>query len=59
MAIDPTIVDLSTRLGSVVANNTIPTIMDRINQAKATKEKDQTIKYLEGIINDLISDKMN
>ena len=48
---------LGQQLANVVISNTATIVADRVNTARANRDKDKTIAALEEIINELVSDK--
>ncbi|MEW4286191.1 hypothetical protein [Priestia koreensis] len=57
MDINSELMKLSVNFASVLTRNTAQAIIDKIKTAKTTGDRDQVIRNLEEIINDLISDK--
>lgn len=55
--INSELMKLSVNFASVLTRNTAQAIIDKIKTAKTTGDRDQVIRNLEEIINDLISDK--
>ncbi len=56
---DPVLQQAGVDLAALAAKNTASSIFDRVRVARTNREKDQTISELEGIINDLITDKLD
>ncbi|MBB2482276.1 hypothetical protein H5P36_19045 [Bacillus sp. APMAM] len=57
MDISSELIDISTKFATLIGENTVPTVIDKITAAKAMKNKDQTINQLEEIIMVLINEK--
>lgn len=57
MDVSPELVALGTELASIAGKLSVEAIFDKIRTAKKSGDKDETIRNLEEIINDLIEDK--
>ena len=57
MDVSPELVALGTELASIAGKLSVEAIFDKIRTAKKSDDKDETIRNLEEIINDLIEDK--
>lgn len=55
---DPILQQAGIDLASVAARNTAAVIFDRVRAARTRRQQDETIAELEGIVNDLIADKL-
>jgi hypothetical protein len=55
---DPILQQASVDLAALAARNTASSIFDRIRVARTAREKDETIRELEAIVNDLMADKL-
>jgi hypothetical protein len=56
--VDPIIQQAAVDLAGIAAKNTASSVFDRVRAARARREKDETIRELEEIVNDLIADKL-
>jgi hypothetical protein len=56
--VDPIIQQAAADLAGIAAKNTASSVFDRVRAARARREKDETIRELEEIVNDLIADKL-
>ena len=55
---DPILQQAGVDLAALAAKNTASSIFDRVRVARAGRDKDETIRELEEIVNDLIADKL-
>ncbi|MEY2432295.1 MAG: hypothetical protein QOC92_2020 [Acidimicrobiaceae bacterium] len=55
---DPVLQQAGVDLAALAAKNTASSIFDRVRVARANREKDETIRELEAIVNDLIADRL-
>ncbi|MEO7555871.1 MAG: hypothetical protein ABIV94_04615 [Acidimicrobiales bacterium] len=54
----PIIQQAAVDLAGIAAKNTASSVFDRVRTARARREKDETIRELEEIVNGLIADKL-
>ena len=57
MELTPEIVALGTELATIAGKKSVETIFDKIKAVKQKGDKDEIIRNLEEIVNELISDK--
>lgn len=55
---DPALQQAAVDLAALAARNTASSIVDRIRVARTGRDKDETIRELEAIVNDLMTDKL-